>query len=139
MKQRGFGSAADYRGQHRAPSRRNGAPLYDLTQDVYPCDVYTHPHYYADRNPADHESFRVIAGARCQPDKLVTIYRAVPQGVTAINPGDWVTLSRKYATEHAHGWVQRNEGVPGKVISMKVRARELFTDGNSLNEWGYDP
>lgn len=130
---------SEYRGTHRAPGRRNGAPLYDLTQGVYPCDVYTHPHYYFDRHPGDQESFRVIAGARCKPDKIVTIYRAVPRGVTTINPGDWVTLSRKYAVDHAQGWVYQHEGAPGVVLAMKVPASTLFTDGNSLNEWGFDP
>lgn len=127
-----------YRISHRAPGRGDGAPLYDLTQ-TYPCDVYTHPHYYSDRHPGDAESFRVILAARCKPSKLVTIYRAVPRGVTTIHPGDWVTLSRRYALDHARGWVAHHEGIDGDVISMKVRADQLFTEGNSLNEWGYDP
>lgn len=138
MKRRGFGSAGDYRGTHRAPGRRNGAPLFDLSV-MYPCDVYTHPHYYADHHPGDRESWRVIVSARCKPEKLVTVYRAVPRGVTAIHPGDWVTLSRLYALDHAQGWVAHHEGAAGDVISMKVPAKQLFTEGNSLNEWGYDP
>lgn len=50
-----------------------------------------------------------------------------------INPGDWVTLSKKYAKDHMEGekdW---------KVVSKKVKASELYTDGNSWDEWGWNP
>ena len=33
----------DYRGVHRAPGKTNGAPLWDVTKDVYPDDIYTLP------------------------------------------------------------------------------------------------
>jgi hypothetical protein len=26
-----------------------------------------------------------------------------------------------------------------KVISMVVNAKDLYTDGNSIHEWGFDP
>lgn len=50
-----------------------------------------------------------------------------------INPGDWVTLSKKYAKDHMAGekdW---------KVVSKKVKASEVYTDGNSWDEWGWNP
>ena len=50
-----------------------------------------------------------------------------------INAGDWVTLTKKYAKEHSEGeknWI---------IVSKKVKASELFTDGNSWDEWGYQP
>lgn len=52
-----------------------------------------------------------------------------------INVGDWVTTSKKYAMEHG----QANLGGRYKIISKTVPAKHLFTDGNSIHEWGYDP
>jgi len=52
-----------------------------------------------------------------------------------INPGDWVTLNRNYAKEHG----QSNLNGKYKIISKAVRAKDVWTDGNSLNEFGYDP
>jgi len=54
--------------------------------------------------------------------------------VDTINPGDWVTLSPTYAQEHL-----RSNVLGGKVISQVVPARDLWFDGNSINEFGYDP
>jgi len=57
-----------------------------------------------------------------------------PETLT-INPGDWVTPSRAYAREH--GMAALNGKF--KIISKTARAGELFTDGNSILEWGYYP
>jgi hypothetical protein len=51
-----------------------------------------------------------------------------------INNGDWVTLSKQYAKEHGEGALNGNF----KILSKKVPARKLFTDGNSIHEFGYD-
>ena len=51
-----------------------------------------------------------------------------------INPGDWVTLSKRYAMEHGKAHL-RNEY---SILSKKVKAKDLFCDGD-LSEWGYDP
>lgn len=58
-----------------------------------------------------------------------------PKRPQIINPGDWVTLSESYAKAHAKG----NLGGNGAVVQKSVRAKELHTDGNSINEWGYNP
>lgn len=145
MKRRGFRGDHTYRLDHTAPDRYYGCPMYDLNATlaeggrIYPCDVYQQPQHYFDMpgrgTVADRESWAAIARVRCRPTALVTIYRAVPRGVTTIHPGDWVTPSRTYAKIHATG-IDATRGV---VLSMKVPASTLFTDGNSLNEWGYDP
>jgi hypothetical protein len=129
----------DYRGAHRAPGRRNGAPMFDLTANgVYPCDVYTHPRYYLDpSSPWDRESWRAVERVRCAPAALVTIYRAVPSGAAVINPGDWVTPSRSYAKQHAIDLL--GPGADGVVLSIRTSAATLFTNGNSINAWGFDP
>jgi hypothetical protein len=52
-----------------------------------------------------------------------------------INPGDWVTLSRAYAVEHGRD----NLGNRYRILSKTVRARDLYTDCDSILEWGWDP
>ena len=52
-----------------------------------------------------------------------------------INRGDWVTTVRKYAVEHGEGTLLGNY----KILKKTVYARDVFTDGNSIFEFGYDP
>ena len=52
-----------------------------------------------------------------------------------INPGDWVTIYRPYAVGHGKGVLNNKY----KILSKNVKASELFTDGNSVYEWGYNP
>lgn len=51
-----------------------------------------------------------------------------------INNGDWVTITPSYAREHGKG----NLGNKFKIISKTVPAKMLYTDGNSIHEWGYN-
>ena len=122
----------DYRGSHKAPGK-DDAPLTDLTM-VYGDDIQSNNaiRYYGTRID-DNLNYSIIQKARDNPNLQVVIYRAVPAGVTEINDGDWVTLSKKYATTHAKGekgW---------KILNKKVKASELYTDGNSWDEWGWNP
>ncbi len=50
-----------------------------------------------------------------------------------INSGDWVTINPAYAREHG----QSNLNNKFRVLSKTVPAKTLFTDGNSIHEWGY--
>lgn len=52
-----------------------------------------------------------------------------------INNGDWVTTTLQYAK--SHGKTQLNNKY--KVISKVVPASTLYTDGNSIHEFGYNP
>ena len=61
------------------------------------------------------------------PDEDITIYRGVPEGVTEINPGDWVTANEQLARDYAGG---------GDVLSQTVKARDLKGDP-SAGEGGY--
>lgn len=126
----------DYRGYHQAPTRADGAgaPAYKIDEEMMP-DFYERPNIYTTGMPtADKESVQALMAIRNNPEAMITIYRAVPEGVTAINPGDWVTMSRSYAETHL---LSNLEG--GHVISFQVRAKDLWFDGNSINEFGYDP
>ena len=53
----------------------------------------------------------------------------------SINVRDWVTLTKRYAEDH--GELAIPNGFT--VISKTVMAKDLFTDGNSIHEFGYDP
>jgi len=126
-----------YHGEHRAPNREDGAPLYDLTLNgIYPDDVYSPRGREHDAHSHDSDGFYSAMQSRGRPNKFVTIYRAMPRDVRPlkINPGDWVTLSQDYAKQHG---ISNLSGY--RVVKMTVAARDLFTDGNSLDEWGYDP
>ena len=52
-----------------------------------------------------------------------------------INQGDWVTLSRAYAKQHGESTLEGNY----RILSKKVKANELYTNGDSINEFGYWP
>jgi hypothetical protein len=67
-------------------------------------------------------------------DRLLSKVDAQAPEKLVINNGDWVTLSKQYAKEHGEGALNGKY----KVISKKVPARKLFTDGNSIQEFGYD-
>ena len=127
--------AVDYRGYHQAPRRADefGSPAIDI-EEMMP-DFYTRPNIYTTGMPqADEESVAVLRRIKDKPDAMVTIYRAVPKEIDRINPGDWVTLSPSYANTHL---LSNLEG--GHVISMKIPAKNLWFDGDSINEFGYDP
>lgn len=133
-----------YRMSHQPTGPDGGARLDDMTGggEVFPDDIYSSKglQYYG--NPgsaADKESYKVIQAMRGKPDKSVTVYRAVPPGVKEINPGDFVSLSKKYAEDHAFTGYGSSGQDAGDVISMRVKAKEVYSPGDDLNEFGYFP
>ena len=123
-----------YRGQHGAASAESGAPLYDMTR-IYPDDFYSASgHRFYD---AETRMWSTVASFRGRPNMLLRVYRAVPKSVVKpkITPGDWVSLTRRYAAQHG----RENLRNDFRIITKTVHARDLFTDGDSLDEWGYDP
>ena len=136
--ERAFGPKPDtpYRGQHGAPSTET-ARMDNVVGDVYPDDFYdlkTQVRYYGTGdNALDRATLSIVNRMRGKPDASVTIFRAVPKNVAEIHAGDWVTPLKRYAEQHAAG----EEG--WHVIERKVSARELFTQGDSIHEWGWHP
>ncbi len=127
----------EYHSDHHAPGAEDGAALYDLTQnDIYPDDVYSANglREYGRDAPG---AYATCMAYRGRPNKFINVYRAVPKEVkgSKLNPGDWVTLERQYAKEHGFS----NLGNDYKIIKALVCARDLYSEGNSLDEWGYDP
>ena len=129
---------SDYRGVHRPASREEGHKNSgDDPTDIYPEDVYGEngARYYGDGIANDNVTIAIMRSMRGNPDKVVKIYRAVPKDVEEINPGDWVTINKEYAKYHGY----RHIGDDYKIIAKEVKASEIFTGGESIHEWGYDP
>jgi|14BtaG_2_1085337.scaffolds.fasta_scaffold29411_2 hypothetical protein len=148
-----------YRGGHqpRGPQSENPVRLDDITKSTtgeragYPSDFYSSngSKYYApgprfsgdEYGMANKESYSAIIKAKGSPDAEVTMYRAVPNedSITSINEGDFVTLSPTYAKLHgAEGYGPRGNDA-GKVISQKVKVKDLYFAGDDVNEFGYFP
>jgi len=68
-------------------------------------------------------------------EKLRTQPNEVSSSIATINPGDWVTPSRAYAKMHGDSALRGKY----KILSKMVKAKDVFTNGDSLNEWGYSP
>ena len=133
-----------YRMQHQP--RPDGARLDDMTGggEYFPDDIYSANGLRIYGNPNnifDRESFNVIQSVKGKPNAEVTIYRAVPndKSIETINPGDFVTLSKQYAKDHAAGGYGQSGKEAGKILSKKVKVKEIRSDGNDLNEFGYFP
>ena len=129
-----------WKDQHTAPTRDqdNATSIDDLTK-IYPDDVYgsNAAKYYGHGDPGmDRTAINILQRIKGKPDATVTIYRAVPKDLNVdINKGDWVTISKQYAREHGEN---RFDG-DYKILELKVKARDIITDGNSIHEQGYDP
>jgi hypothetical protein len=131
-----------YRGSHRAPGR-DGARADDMTMNgVYPADVYTKPEWY-ESGEGLKEMYKIMR-LRGRPDAPVWIFRSVPRSVAGplegrssrmITSGDWVSTSKEYAKEHGDSAL----GGDYIIASRRVRAGEIYTEGNSIFEWGYIP
>jgi len=52
-----------------------------------------------------------------------------------INNGDWVGITPNYAKEHGEREIGRGKY---RVLTKTVPAKHVFSEGNSMQEWGYD-
>ena len=77
------------------------------------------------------ESMAQLRAAKGNPDKVLTIYRGGPVG--EMNKGDWVTLSKQYAKDHA----ESQDPETYKVWDSKVKASDLRWSMDDLADFGY--
>jgi hypothetical protein len=128
-----FGENEDYRMQHKAPTADNYPTGEDLN-NVFP-DIYGSQgkQFYGTGRSDDNFALNTIRNMRGNPNKLITVYRAVPENVNSINAGDFVTLTKKYAIDHI------GDDARYKIIKKIVKSSELASDGNSIHEFGYSP
>jgi len=128
----------DYAGNHEAPDHEGGIPLHNLLVG-YPKDVYQFGQtYYGVGDGSDSAEWRKIYEYKNHPNKPVFIYRSIASDVAPyyqrINNGDWVGLTKEYAV--LNGLNRYGNADNFVIVKSRVRAGELFTDGNSVREWG---
>jgi len=69
-------------------------------------------------------------------DKEIQKLKQEPQAEKIeINNGDWISITPAYVKEHGETQFGRGKF---RVLSKIVPAKHVFTEGNSLHEWGYD-
>lgn len=137
---------SEYQGYHEAPIDPDyHSPLHNMV-GMYPEDLYSHmgARYYGDGSEEsfrmDRHSHGIIMDVRGKPDAEVMVFRTVPYEVEGwqINPGDWVSISKVYALDHGLGIGHGNWGEGGyKLLKKRVKAKDLFSEGNSIHEYGW--
>ena len=70
-----------------------------------------------------------------QREKLRNLPDEPIQGINDINSGDWVTLTKEYAKDHGESALKGQY----KILSKKVKAKDLWTNADSIHEFGYQP
>lgn len=113
---------------HRAPANDGYSMALGRALEAFGPDLLDAPDLYG---TSDAETMSQLQAAVVDPETTVRVYRAVPWEHTEINPGDWITLSRGYAFDHAY-----SEGMA--VVVADVPASRVWTDGNDPSEFGYD-
>ena len=139
-KEFGFGrlssGTTSYKGRHESPDASSGAPLHNLANGaIYPEDIYgpNGANLYGGAFPdLAQKAVAIFRKLRNKPDSELTVYRAVPKGKD-IKEGDWVTILPEYAKIHGDSWLKDDY----EIATKKVKAKELFNEGNSLLEFGY--
>lgn len=143
MSHRALGGQFPHQTGHRPPDPEYGASM-DNPEAMFPGDLKYYRTYHhskarqetPDLYAEEPQTLNTLNDARGNPDMGVIVHRAVPHGVTEIHPGDWVTPTRSYAEQHRESNLPEGEGV---ILSRKVRAGDLYTEGNSIHEWGWNP
>lgn len=134
----GYIQDESYKMWHKAPTNNGFNKSIDDLTDLYPDDLYSSngARYYGMGEPRDYEAINKLRKVKGKPDAKVWVYRAVPKDVkeSEIRNGDWITLTRDYAMEHG----KSNIDGPFRIISQLVNAKHVFTDANSIQEYGYD-
>ena len=132
-------SKPDYRMDHSAPNGSDEiSQSIDNLKGLYPDDLYSnkgYQYYGSGYDSMDRKAWEVLKRVKGNPDAKVTIYRAYPKGTGGtITNGDWVTIVRDYAVEHG----EANLDGDYQIVSKDVKAKEIFTNADSLLEQGYD-
>lgn len=140
--EKGYTSDTEWRMNHRAPGNDGFSQSIDDVREMFGGEqIYSRraEQLYGEGRDYDWKAIRVIQQMRGKPDADVTVYRAVPKSVkdSRLRKGDWVTTVREYAQEHGGREFSENGGY--RIIAETVKSRDLYTDGNSIFEWGYDP
>lgn len=124
---------------HTAPKKSTETVSIDRMDELYPRDFYEKwDKAYSSWNKwIDLEVMNILRKIKQNPDADVTIYRAVPKWkwYTDISEWDWVALSKGYAKIHWESNLWGNY----EILSKKVKAKDIYSDANSIQEYWYDP
>ena len=128
----------EYRMRHESPDDTNGAPLHNLNNGaIFPEDIYgpNSANLYGGGFPElAKKAVTIFRQLKDKPDSEITVYRAVPTG-KKIQEGDWVSILPEYAKIHGDNWLKNDF----EIVTKKVKAKDLYNEGNSIFEWGYSP
>lgn len=126
-----------YRDSHLAPDADGGYSGANIEQAYPDINSRTFAKEYGDGFSYDSKAVKAIRDMQRNPDAEITVYRAVPSELkdSSLNFGDWITLTRDYADEHGKARFNNDYA----VVSQKVKASDIYADGNSIHEWGYSP
>jgi hypothetical protein len=105
-------------------TRYNFYPMNNKTVDKYEKLVPKHI--------KDYDKFQETI-AELMNNRLDEVNEQLKAGKLKIEDGNWVTTSRHYAIDHGRSSLNNQY----KILQKTVRADELFTEGNSIHEWGY--
>ncbi|MCQ2299977.1 MAG: hypothetical protein MJZ81_07640 [Bacteroidales bacterium] len=132
----GYSADTSYRISHHAPMNDGYNASLDNVKDMFGTDDERELMSMGYGRQTAREAVRSIVSAKGNPDAMIDVWRAVPKSVKDVNlrRGDWVALSEDYARQHGESWMDGKY----KLIHDKVRAGDLFTDGNMLEEAGFD-
>lgn len=140
-KEKGYSKDESWKIDHKAPNSQDGySNSMDNIDKSYGSDgsIYSQQavYYYGEGREYDNKAISVIRSANNNPEKMIKIYRAVPNSIkdTRIRNGDWVAIVKEYSIEHGRGVLNDDY----RIIENIVPAKYLFSNGDSINEWGYD-
>lgn len=103
-------------------------------------DDYFYPNvgarYYMYDTKQGQESYKALKPILDGTKSDLIAYRSIPKDVdqAKLQDGDWITFSKTYAKNHGDN---RFDG-KYKVIEQTVNKKDVWWDGNDINEWGYD-
>ena len=120
----------DYKMWHRPSQEYGDGSNFEANMS----GVFEHPEWYMDMSKAyNKESLEALRKVRNNPDAEITVYRATPGN--DINPGDWITPSKKYAEFHNESQLDGK----GNIVEKKIKVNEMLWGGDDINEFGYYP
>jgi hypothetical protein len=130
----------DRGGAHTPAGPTSGSPAYDVALNgTYPEDFYGANglrYYGTGYDEMDRQAYDKLRRLEGNPNSKIEVYRAVEKdGPKTISPGDWVTTVRDYAKDHGESALSGDY----KIIKMLVNARDIYTAGDSMLEYGYHP
>ena len=143
----GYTDDTSWRMGHTAPNSRDDVSLDKLKESgLIPNDFWEHPEWYTYSAEERESYYKVKKAIEIQEKRdaegitrpaMMWVYRAVDKTKNRredyFRNGDWVTPSYDYAVQEGK---QNPEGY--RIIKHSVSIKDLYWDGNSIAELGYD-